>query len=353
MRLAMVLLMLAQPVLAEQSEGSALLNLRPIISELVNLKAGSQTSFVGVVSARAEIDLGFPLNGTIVERSVETGDLVNKGDIIARLDPEDLDADVRAAEAGVTVVTAQLRSAQDAETRARELMGRGVDSETILEDAERSLAAAEARLEQAQATLEQASDLRSFASLMAPQDGVITQVYQQAGASLASGQAVVRLAGTEAREITIDVTEQDAANLSIGTLFDAFLAANRDIVAQANLTRIDPVAAASTRTRRVHLTLTEAPVGFRLGALVNVSPSATAQLGVSLDRAAVMDIGGSPAVWVVDRSTNAVHRVSVSLGQAFGARVQIVNGLEAGDEVVTKGINSLEDGQIVGPRVSE
>ena len=353
MRLALIICLFAHPAFAEQSTSAEPLQPRPVVSELVNLQAALESSFVGIVSARAEIDLGFPLNGTIVERSVDAGDLVNKGDIIARLDPEDLDADVRAAEAGVIVVTAQLRSVQDAETRARQLLGRGVDSETNLEDAERALTAAQARLEQAQATLEQANDLRSLASLAAPQHGVITQVYEEVGASLTSGQAVVRLAGTEAREITIDVTEQDAAGLSVGTMFDAYLAANSEVTAQASLTRIDPVAAASTRTRRVHLTLSKPPVGFRLGALVHVFPAADAQLGVSLDQTAILDIEENPKVWVVDRSTNVVGRVRVTLGKTFGARVQIIDGLEAGDEVVTKGINSLEEGQIVGPRVSE
>ena len=353
MRLLILLSLFALPVFAEEDALVELLPPRPVVSELVNPKAGDRIGFVGIVAAKAETDLGFPLNGTIAERPAEAGDLVSKGDVLAQLDPEDLDSDVRAADAGVTVATARLRSAQDAEGRARQLSGRGVDSETILEDAERALTAAKARLEQARATLEQANDMRGFASLIAPQDGVVTLIYAEAGASLTSGQAVLRLAQTDAREITIDVTEQDAADLDIGTLFDARLAANTDVTAHATLTRIDPVAATSTRTRRVHLTLSEPPVAFRLGALVRVVPAASAEIGVSLDRSAILDPEGAATVWVVDRTTNAVQRVPVELGKAFGSRVRIVDGLAAGDEVIIKGINSLEDGQIVGPNVSE
>lgn len=353
MRFALALCLMALPAFADQSDNVRASAPRPVVSELVDMRAGLKSSFVGVVSAKAEIDLGFPLSGTIVERPVGVGDLVKKGDILAQLDPEDLDADVRTAQAGVTVVRAQLRSAQDAATRARALLGRGVDSETSLEDAQRALTAAEARFEQAQATLEQANDMRSFATMTAPQDGVITLVYEEAGASLVAGQSVLRLAGAEGREITIDLTEQDVAGLTVGTVFDASLTANADITAKATLTRIDPVAAASTRTRQVHLTLTEPPTGFRLGALVRVVPSADAQLGVSLARSAIRDFDTSPFVWVVDRTTNAVRRVPIALGTSIGSRVQIADGLEAGDEVITKGINSLEDGQIVGPRVTQ
>ncbi|TDE34017.1 efflux RND transporter periplasmic adaptor subunit [Antarcticimicrobium sediminis] len=353
MKIALVLSLLALPAFAEQAALPDPMPARPVVSEFADPRAGDLVRFVGIVEARTETDLGFPMNGTIAERPVEVGDLVHKGDILARLDPEDLEADVRAAEAGVTVATAQLRTATDARNRARILSASGVGSITRLEDAERALTAAEARLEQAQAQLARAEDMRGFATLKAPEDGVITQTFAEAGASLTGGQPVVRLAGTTAREISIDVIEKDATRLGIGAVFDATLIANTKVTAQATLTRIDPVAASATRTRGLHLTLSDPPVGFRLGALVHVSPSVGAEFGVVLERKAILDPAGNPAVWVVERANNTVHRTPVTLGETFGARVQIIHGLEPGDEVVTQGINSLEDGQIVGPRVSE
>ncbi|TDK45688.1 efflux RND transporter periplasmic adaptor subunit [Antarcticimicrobium luteum] len=353
MRIAVLLCLLALPAFAEDTAPSAAPPPRPVVSELADPRAGDRISFVGIVEARTETDLGFPMSGTIAERPVEVGDLVHAGDVLARLDPEDLEADVRAARAGVIVATAQLRTVRNAEERARTLSASGVGSATRLEDAERALTAAEARLEQAQAGLARAEDMRDFATMTAPEDGVVTQVFAEAGASLTGGQPVVRLAGTGTREIAIDVVEKDAATLSIGTVFDATLTANPEVTARATLTRVDPVAARTTRTRGLHLTLTDPPVGFRLGALVRVSPSAGADVGVILDRRAILDPDGAAAVWVVDRSTDTVHRTPVTLGRTIGPLVQITRGLAPGDEVVTKGINSLEDGQLVGPRVSE
>ena len=349
----LLLVALALPAAAEDAPPPESTTPRPVVSVIVNPQSGLPVSYVGTVAARIETDLGFPLAGTIAERPVSPGDVVDAGSVLAQLDPEDLDADLRAAEAGVSVAQAQFHSATDARDRASELAARGVGSETRLEDAERALVAAAARLEQARAALARAEDVRGLATLTAPQTGVVTEVFTEPGATLAAGQPVLRLAATGEREIVIDLTEADVASIEADTVFKATLAANPGISARAILTRIDPVAERATRTRRLHLTLEDAPPAFRLGALVRVSPAAGAEAGVVLPEGAILGDGGAPAVWIVDRGQNSVQRTEVALGASSGGYVLITDGVAAGDEVVTKGIHSLKDGQIVGPRVAE
>ncbi|WP_161860824.1 efflux RND transporter periplasmic adaptor subunit [Algicella marina] len=349
-RLAAILVFLPLSALAEDAAEVSQVP-RPVVTEIVSLTAATGNDYVGTVASRTGTDLGFPLAGRLAERPAGAADRVEAGDVLARLDPETLDADVRAAEAGVTVAQAQYRSAEDAEARARELAARGVDSETRLEDAGRALVAAEARLEQAQATLARAEDMRSLAILRAAENGVITEVYAEPGAALAAGQAVLRLAGTDEREVVIDLTEQDVATLEVGTRFDALLAVDPRIAANAILSRIDPVAERATRTRRLHLTLVDPSDAFRLGALVRVRPQADSEATSTLPLAALVDPDGSPSVWKVDRSDSTVVRTPVTLGEAFGSRVRILQGIAPGDEVVIKGIHSLSDGQHVGRRI--
>ena len=81
-----------------------------------------------------EVDLGFPMGGTIAARPVELGDVVARDEVLARLDPEDLEADLRAADAGIAVATAQRNSARDARDRARELVLRGVGGQSSARD---------------------------------------------------------------------------------------------------------------------------------------------------------------------------------------------------------------------------
>lgn len=345
------------PAMASDTSAEAGLPLidspRPVISESVSVAASARASYVGSVAAKTEVDLGFPVQGTVATRLVDTGDVVLRGDLLAQLDPEDFDADVRAAEAGVAVAQANLRSATDARDRAKQLSGRGIDAATRLEDTERALTAAQARHDQAMASLASAQEIRSYARLTAPQDGVVTQVHAEAGATLAAGQRIVTLAGVRDREVVIDLTEQDVANLDIGATFTAELIALPDMQAKAVLSRIDPVADRSTRTRRLHLSLDPAADdSFRLGALAMVTPDTQADSALSLPRSAILTPDTAPQIWVVDRSTNTVHARPVTLGAAFGDRIRITQGLLAGDEVVLKGINSLTDGQTVGPQVT-
>lgn len=341
-------LLAAQPGLADQAPAPD--RPRPVVSVIAQPRAELPSGHIGTVAARTVSDLGFPLAGTLAERPVEIGDVVAQGDLIARLDPEELEADLRSAEAGVIVARAQLRSAQDAVERARALVERGVGARTRLEDAERALVAAQARLDQAVATRNRAADLLSLAALHAPQDGVVTAVLAEPGAAVSAGQPIVSLAGTREREIVIDVTEQDAASIDSGAEFVARLVVNPEIQTLATLDRIDPVAAQTTRTRRVHLRLSDPDPVFRLGALVQVSPRARGKGRIVLPRTAILETGDGPAVWVVDRSDDRVHLTPVALGASGEDFVVIETGLAPGAEVVTKGIHSLKDGQIVGPR---
>jgi RND family efflux transporter MFP subunit len=326
---------------------------RPVVSVNITAVPAGLISIIGTVDARVQTDLGFPVIGTIAERPAEIGDQVLRGDLLARLDPQDMEADLRAAQAGVTVAEAELRSAMDADNRARELVQRGVESETRLESADRALNASEARLEQARAALARAEDTRGYAELFATQDGIITEVYAEPGSTLSAGDPVVRLVGTDQREVVIDVLEQNLAAFDVASSFDAALLVNPAIKAHVVLSRIDPVANRSTRTRRVRLRLIDPPTAFRLGALVSLVPADDAAAGISIPQSAILEPDGdAPSVWVVDRSDNSAKRTTVELGETFGPWVGIKGGLAMGDEVILKGIHSITDGQIVGPQAA-
>lgn len=347
--IALISLALVLPANAEDSVGAGT-PARPVVSVLVDPQVGISTSYTGTVVARTQTALGFPMIGTVSARPVNTGDLVKKGDVLARLDTEDLNADLRTADAGVTVAKAQLRSASDARERARTLADRGVGSATRLEDAERTLVSAQARLEQAQASQARALDIMQLATLTAPYDGVVTGTHAEPGATLSAGQAILELSAIGEREIVIDVPEAEASLTAAGDRFAASLMASESIRVEAVLARVDPVAERATRTYRLHLAIDDAPAEFRLGSLVKVMPAGGKDADIILPQSALLD---PPAVWVVDRSTNTVSLRPVTVSETAGDFVAIATGLSTGDEVVTRGIHSLEEGQAVGPRVSE
>ncbi|WP_422371549.1 efflux RND transporter periplasmic adaptor subunit [Hoeflea sp.] len=323
---------------------------RPVVSMIVDTVDGIPLSYTGIVVAKTEVNLGFPMIGTVAARPVDVGAVVARGDELAQLSNEDLSSDLRSAEAGIVVAKAQLRSASSARDRIKQLAERGVASASQLEDAERALVSAEARLEQAQASRASAQDMLDLATLTAPFDGVVTETLAEAGTTLSAGQTVLRLADVGEREVIIDVSDEDAGLLSMGDRFSIRLLANETVEAEAVLTRIDPVAERSTRTQRLHLALDDPSSAFRLGALARVEPARGTDKRIAIPASALLD---PPAVWVVDRTGNTVDRRSVTVEETNDALAIIASGLKAGDEVIIKGVNSLEQGQVVGQRVSQ
>lgn len=323
---------------------------RPVASILVDAKEGILRTYTGSVVAGTEVELGFPMIGTVSNRPVDIGDQVTKGDVLAQLSAEDLHSDLRSAEASVVVARAQLRSATNARDRAKELAERGVSSTTTLEDRERALVAAQAQLDQALSGSARAQDMLDLATLKAPFGGVVTETESEIGATVSAGQTVLRLADSGTREVVIDVSEQDAGLVNKGDRFTVRLLADETVTAEAVLDRINPVAERATRTQRLHLMLDNPSPSFRLGALARVEPSRNADLQIIVPLSAVLE---PPAVWVVARSSNTVSKRPVDIAETAGGFAVITSGLTAGDEVVTKGIHSLEDGQAVGLRISE
>ncbi len=326
---------------------------RPVVTEVVAYRAGIASSWVGSVEPSSALDLGFLRLGTLAERLVDVGDIVQQGDVLARLDASDLEAELRAAEAGVAIARAGLQTTRDAFERAQELANRGVGSEIALESARNDLAAAEAALEQARAAEARASDARDYADLRAPMDGVITSIRAEPGATLSTGEAVMRLSSTDRRKVVIALSEEDAAGMVPDAEFDVTLLSNRSITARAILARVDPVSARATRTRAAHLTLDEdADAGFRLGALVTATLESGRGVLTTLPAGALIAGAETPTVWRVVGDRRAVERVKVATGPRAGGRVVIAEGVEPGDEIVIRGVNSIEDGQTVGPRIA-
>lgn len=327
---------------------------RPVVSEIVADAAAQQRSFPGVVVAGTEVILGFQTLGRLQSRSVDVGDDVAAGELLAQLTPDDLQDNVRAARAGVTNAEVTLKTAKAAQSRAQELASRNVTSRAQLEQAQRALKSASAGLLQAQSELARAEDAEGFAQLRAPFDGVISAVFETAGAVVNAGAPIVTLSDINTREAVIDLPERALMTLNPEAALRVWLESDPSLFTFGKITRIEPLADAATRTRRVHVSLRDSG-RFRLGALMRARPGSAGLTVLGVPRQALRDIDGQNAsVWVVSRSDNDAHVSArpVTLGADLGASVDITSGLSPGDEVVIRGVHSLIDGQPVGRRVA-
>lgn len=325
---------------------------RPVVSVILHDLPSERPSYPGVVMAGIEVDLGFSTLGRLSSRPVDVGDKVKTGDVLAELTPDDLQDNVRAARAALSTAEVTLETARTAEARVRDLVMRRVAPQAQLEQAERSLKSAEAGLDQARSELARAEDAEGFARLAAPFDGVVSAVFENAGAVVSAGTPVVKLSDDVMREAVIDLPESAVSGQPIGTEVTIWLESDPTTVTSGRVNRIDPLADVATRTRRLHLTMDDA-ADFRLNALIRAQRADEPGTVLTVPAAAIAGTEAAPTVWVVTRDGGSatVSERPVSITAIIGREAQIASGITAGEEVVIRGVHSLTEGQAVGRRV--
>jgi multidrug efflux system membrane fusion protein len=308
----------------------------------------------GEVRARTESRLSFRVGGKLAERPVQLGDVVRKGQVLARLDPQDLKLIEQGALAAVQAAQVQADQAQADLKRFQGLRDQGFVSEAELERRASTAAAARAQLAQAQAQAGVQGRQTTYGQLVADASGVITAVEAEPGAVVSAGAPIVRLAWDGARDIVFSVPEDRVAALRAlmgrqGAL-SVRLWADESRPWKATLREVSAAADPSTRTFQVKADLLT-PAGVaspKLGQTGTVVLPGPALAGVvKLPLAALLQQQGRTVVWVLEPGTMQVKLQPVTLAGADGNEVVISGGLQPGQEVVTAGVHVLTAGQIV------
>ncbi|MFC3527804.1 efflux RND transporter periplasmic adaptor subunit [Paracoccus mangrovi] len=334
--------------------GTETLPPRPVASIIVTDQPPVVQSTPGVIAARIEVALGFQTLGRVTARNVDIGAVVRQGDVLATLNPDDLQGDVRTAQAAVEATQVELRTAQATAERTRALARRNVASTAQLEQAERALATAHAAVQQALSELIRARDAEGFADMKAPFDGVISAVYVNAGAVVSAGEPVIKLSAEEGLEAVIDLPEAALPRVRIGDRYEVWSEYDETDLQAATISQIEPVADAATRTRRIHLAMVN-DNSFRLGALIRARPARSrVERWISVPQSAIVRPGDKQKIWIVTRDgaegTVALRDITAA-GPALNGWVVVTSGLASGDEVIIRGIHSLKEGQRVGQSV--
>jgi RND family efflux transporter MFP subunit len=145
------------------------------------------------IEAVRQATVSAQINGTVTQFYVDAGDRVKRGQLLARIDTRETDAQVNAGRAGVAQAEASLSQAQLNYDRTQSLIKQGFVSQAALDKAEADLKAAQAAVEVARAGSTQALTARSFAELRAPIDGVVSQRLMELGELATAGKPVLML----------------------------------------------------------------------------------------------------------------------------------------------------------------
>lgn len=321
---------------------------RPVRTVTVELTdVTTRPTLTGEVRARTESDLGFRTDGKLVARLVDVGANVTKGTLLARLDDNDAKNRLASAQSAVGSARADLQLAQTQEARQRELLGRGVATQSRYDDSLRALRNAQAQMEAANADLRVARDRVEYTELRAEFDGVITAVGAESGKVVGAGQMVVRLARPDEKEAVFSVSEQILSANPEAPPIEVSLVSDPNVKVVGTVREMAPQADTATRTFTAKITLPNAPDQMLLGSMVIGKAILDAKPAIALPSSALFDKGGNPAVWLVDPAALVVALKPVQVLRYDTGRVVIESGLNQGDIVVTAGINTLREGQKV------
>ncbi len=300
----------------------------------------------GEIHAHDETILSFRTGGRIVTRSVDIGDRVNAGQLLATLENTTSQNQLDGAQADYEGAKASAQVAALNVSRMQKLMPTGAIARTQLDNARADWLVARARLKNSESALRNARENLGWTCLIAPQSGMITEVSASAGQVVSGGQSVLTLATGEARDVVFDIAKPDAippqeqAGLRVSLLSDP------SVQASAALRDISPQADPQTRTWRVRATLQNPPLAMALGASVTVTLPATGPHGYALPASALSRVGDKPAVYVINPQSQAQLRVVVP-AYYTATSVIISGGLEPGDRVITAGVSKLRSGEPV------
>lgn len=296
----------------------------------------------GPVAAVEEMQLGVEVPGLRVTRlNVDVGQAVARGQVLLELDARTLDSELAQAQAAYREAEAGAALAQSNLTRSEALVRDRLVSAASVDELRAARVQSQARVTTARAARDAAQLRRDFATLRAPAAGVVSKRLVQPGQVVAAGTPLLHLIRGGRLEWRAELSDAELARVEVGDR----------VSIRADTTRVDgrvravsPGVDATTRTGTVYADLPDAGP-LRAGSFVEGRIATGAANAPTVPTAAVVQRDGVAYVFTVDGTT--ARRVRVRTGAASGDRVEVIDGVRAGQQVVAAGAGFLADGDTV------
>jgi HlyD family secretion protein len=327
---------------------------------------------IGTVEARRSWMIGPTVAGRVLGVKVDVGDAVKAGQLLAEMDPVDidqrlasLDAATERARSAEAAATAQQTDAVARRELAASNMRRNQDladqhfiSSGALESFTQTKASADAALDSARANaMGAAQDLnrakadraallqqRANVRLIAPSDGVVSARDAEPGSTVVAGQAVLRLIDPASLWVKLRVDQGRSGGLAQGLKVRIVLRSQPQISISGTVARVELLGDSVTEERIAQLAFDKAPLGMSVGEMAEATiqlPSISQSL--LIPTASIQRQGGATGVWRMDSGKPVF--VPVKLGAtSLDGQTQILDGLKSGDEVVVYSQKPLSAG---------
>ncbi|MGZ3241967.1 MAG: efflux RND transporter periplasmic adaptor subunit [Burkholderiaceae bacterium] len=350
----------------------------------------------GHVETPLRINIGSQVTGTVASIPVAEGQIVKAGQLLIALENSEAKAAEAQALAAVTQAQTRLRQLQEVSLptaqqglhqaqinlqnvqrqydRTKELRSKGFVGQSQLDDAQHNLDLAESQLRtaqlqvttnsvqgsdyqmakaalaQAQANLNMARARLEYTTIEAPVDGTLIARDVERGAVVQPGKALMVLSPTGQTQLILQIDEKNLAFLHLGQQALASADAYPDQRFRAEVAYINPAVDPQRGSVEVKLNVPNAPAYLRQDMTVSVDIEVAHHADAIVAPAATVHDGSSTAPWVMLVNHGRAHRRTIKLGVRGSSMVEILEGIQPGDSLISSNTANIADGQRVHAR---
>jgi len=327
---------------------------------------------IGTVEARRSYFIGPTAAGRLKAVHVDVGEHVKAGQLLAEIDPVDLDERLRSLDAS-SARAASAVSAAEAQRkdmlarqmvaglnarRYRDLGDKSFVSPSAVESKQQELISAQAAVDASEANVQSARQevvrlkaehdglrqQKSNLRLVAPIEGVVTSRDAEAGSTVIAGQSVVKLVAPDSLWVRVRLDQGRSRGLAVDRAATIALRSDPGIASLGKVVRIEPLSDSVTEERIALVAFDRIPVGLSIGEMAEVTVQTAAnQTGLTLPNAAIKQTSQGTGVWKL--SDGKPEFVAIKLGSSsLDGMVQVLDGITPGDEVIVYSERELSEG---------
>jgi RND family efflux transporter MFP subunit len=298
---------------------------RTVVAE--NKERPSSEEVVGTVRAKLRATIEAKVSARIEALLVAPGQMVKTGDLIAQLDPREIQAKLDQALALRQQATRDL-------ARGRELLDKKITTQADFD-------AVQARASVAEGAAREMETMLGYTKIVAPFDGIVTRKLADVGDLAAPGKPIIEMEDPRALRFEADVPEALIGHVKLGAKLPVQVAEDSAPI-EGTVVEVAPVADPASRTFLVKLDLPTAE-GIRSGQFGRVWVPTGEDKSIRVPASAVVSRGQMECIFVVVNQHAQLRLVRT--GKRSDGEVEILAGLSPGDRVVSEGAASLRDGQ--------
>lgn len=299
--------------------------------------ARTRIEVVGTLEAVERASISARISGQIIELPVVLGSKVQKGDLLVKISAGEISAKVLQAEAQLSQVRRNL-------ARERKLQKQGASTQETVKSLLDTSRIAEAAYKEAQTMLD-------YATVTAPFSGTVTKKIANIGDIASPGMILLQIENSDALQVIARIPEALLLKVSEGESLSIEIPA-AGLTLMGDVAEVAPAADPISRTAPVKIDIASGP-DLRVGQFARISLEGIGETTLMLEKSAVLSRGQMDLVFVVEKSKNVARMRLVRTGVEYNGDVEIISGLEPGEQVVVSNNEKLQDGQPIDIRTHE